>query len=292
MNHEDLKNLLQKYKNNNISLDETLNELKYLPFKKLPHAFVDTHRELRNGFPEVIYCPGKSIEQIIDIIKTLHNSNQNILATRCSKEIFLEVSKHFDRVEYFDQARIIFIDVVNKNSPRTQSKSESQYDKKILVMSAGTADTPVVEEAAVTARSFGFNVDVLYDVGVAGIHRLFQQINIIKQADIIIVVAGMEGALASVVAGLVDVPVIAVPTSVGYGANFSGITPLLSMLSSCAGGIAVVNIDNGFGAAYLACTIIRSFSNKITNNNITKDTITREIKDEFDKSNKEKSFIL
>ena len=247
MNKDELKKFLEDVKNDEITIDEAIDSLKELPFSEVGnYAKIDNHRALRNGYPEVIFCEGKSLEHINGIIlKMLEMGENNILATRASKEVYESISKITDQAEYYDLARIV---VVKRQEIQTSNKS-------ILVVTGGTADIPVAEEAAITAEVLGNSVERLYDVGVAGLHRLLAKLDIINKANVIICVAGMEGALASVVGGLVDVPVIAVPTSVGYGASFNGVAALLSMLNSCASGTSVVNIDNGFGAGYTASMI-------------------------------------
>ena len=242
----DLKKILEDVKNNNLDIDDALKKLKDLPYEDLGYAHIDHHRNLRNGFPEVIYCKGKSDEHILGIIERMNKKSTNILGTRCRKETFDKIAKIYPNAEYEEVSQILKI----KNE-----EIKKQGKGKILIITGGTSDIPVADEAYYTAKFFGNNVERLYDVGVAGIHRLLSHRNIIEEARVIVAVAGMEGALASVVGGLVDVPVIAVPTSVGYGANFDGLAPLLAMLNSCASGISVVNIDNGFGAGYLASTI-------------------------------------
>ncbi|MBP1926587.1 NCAIR mutase (PurE)-related protein [Sedimentibacter acidaminivorans] len=247
MNKDELKYFLEQVKNEEISVDSAVEKLKELPFTEIgDYAKIDNHRALRNGYPEVIFCQGKSLEHINGIIsKMLELGENNILATRASKEVYESVCKITDHAIYYDLARIIVI----------KRKEIIKTKKNILIMTGGTADIPVAEEAAVTAEVLGNSVERLYDVGVAGIHRLLARLDVICSANVIICVAGMEGALGSVVGGLVDVPVIAVPTSVGYGASFNGVAALLSMLNSCASGTSVVNIDNGFGAGYTASMI-------------------------------------
>lgn len=246
MNAEQLKALLTQVKNDDTSVEDALEQLKELPYHDLEYAKVDYHRELRNGFPEVIYSPGKSLDQIRGIVTDmLARSTGNILASRASEEVYTAIRELTPEAVYYKEAR----SVVVKREPYRVSEGT------IAVVSAGTSDIPVAEEAAVTAEVMGNRVRRLYDVGVAGIHRLLDNVDVINQARVIIVVAGMEGALASVVGGLTDKPVVAVPTSIGYGANFGGVSALLGMLTSCAGGIGVVNIDNGFGAACLASKI-------------------------------------
>ncbi|WP_414629353.1 nickel pincer cofactor biosynthesis protein LarB [Clostridium drakei] len=228
-----------------MDVEKALEKLQDLPFKDLGYAKIDNHREIRVGYPEVIYCAGKTVEQIKGIIEFMVTKKNNILGTRASKEVYEAVKSICPKAEYNEEARTITI----KNK---EMETNSTY---ISIVTAGTSDIPVAEEAAVTAEIFGNKVERIYDVGVAGIHRLFDRLEIIRQSKVIIVVAGMEGALASVLGGLVDKPVIAVPTSVGYGANFGGLSALLCMLNSCASGISVVNIDNGFGAGYLSSMI-------------------------------------
>ncbi len=213
-------------------------------------ACVDTGRLQRQGFPEAVYCPGKTVNQIIKIVQELFSVNRLVLATRADKKIYHRVKRIFSQAQYCEQARLIVI----KGKKFVLKKPSSRY---ILVITAGTADIPVAEEAALTAEVLGNNVTRLYDVGVAGIHRLFQHQEILQKAAAVVVCAGMEGALASVVGGLVSVPVVAVPTSVGYGASFQGVAALLTMLNSCASNVSVVNIDNGFGAGIIANLINR-----------------------------------
>ncbi|ABB15740.1 nickel pincer cofactor biosynthesis protein LarB [Carboxydothermus hydrogenoformans] len=247
MNEKKLRQLLISIQNKEISIDEGIARLKGLPFDDLGFAKVDHHRQLRQGFPEVVYCAGKTKEQIVAIMENLVNkSENNILATRASREVYEAVAKKIPDAVYYELARAIVV-----------WRGEQEKRGHILVISAGTSDIPVAEEAVITAEVMGNRVERLYDTGVAGIHRLLSQKEKLFAARVLIVVAGMEGALASVVAGLVDKPVIAVPTSVGYGANFGGLSALLTMLNSCASGVGVVNIDNGFGAGYLASLINR-----------------------------------
>ncbi len=246
MDKNQIVDLLNRFKNEEIMVEDVLEKLKKLPYGDLGYAKIDHHRGIRNGYPEVIYCEGKSLEHIQGIVKhMLKEKNVNILGTRASKEVYEGIKEITDNVEYHELARIV---VVKKEEFRKTSKN-------ILVVTGGTADIPVAEEAAITAEVLGNTVERLYDVGVAGLHRLLSNVDILFNANVIIAVAGMEGALASVVGGLVDKPVIAVPTSVGYGANFGGLSALLSMLNSSPSGTSVVNIDNGFGAGYLASMI-------------------------------------
>ncbi|MCD6546058.1 MAG: nickel pincer cofactor biosynthesis protein LarB [Thermotogae bacterium] len=245
----DLKEILLRVKNNEISVNEAeklIKNLKDPGYEDLGYAKVDHHREKRRGFPEVVFCQGKTPEQVVEIVKTLLKHHKNILATRADDKIFKKVSDKFKDARYNKIAKTIIIE--REPLPKVG---------KILIVSAGTSDLPVVEEVKESASLMGNNVEVLVDVGVAGIHRLFGNLDKLESARVIVVVAGMDGALPSVVAGLVDKPVIAVPTSVGYGANLNGLAPLLTMLNNCSGGIGVVNIDNGFGAAHLASLINR-----------------------------------
>lgn len=246
-----IKELLSQVKKGDVTVDDACERLKDLPFKDLGFANVDNHRALRTGFPEVIFCQGKTPEQIREIMTELVQRGGSIMGTRADKEDFEEVRKALPNACYFEAAGIIAV----MDSDETEETASPK--KNVTVVTAGTADMPVAEEAAVTAEILGNDVTRIYDVGVAGIHRLFDRLDKLRAADVIIVIAGMEGALASVVGGLVDVPVIAVPTSIGYGANLGGLSALLSMLNSCANGVGVVNIDNGFGAAYLASVINR-----------------------------------
>jgi NCAIR mutase (PurE)-related protein len=248
----DLKDLLSKVKKGTVSLEEALRHLRDLPYKDIGFARVDSHRALRCGFPEVIFCQGKTPQQVVDIARQLVRDKSDLLATRASQEIYQAMKGQFPDASYHEQARAITIN----RSARRPSKG------LILVVSAGTLDIPVAEEARVTAELMGNKVEALYDVGVAGIHRLLKHGELLTKARTIIVVAGMEGALAGVVAGLVNCPVIAVPTSIGYGASLFGIAPLLTMLNTCAAGVSVVNIDNGFGAGYVASLINQGAYNK------------------------------
>lgn len=218
-----------------------------LPYENLEFARVDHQRHLRRGFPEVVFCPGKTVEQIIAIIGRLAATGGTVLATRAEVAIFEAVKAVHPRAEYHSKARAVVI----------RSENEPDPTGCVAIVSAGTADLPVAEEAALTAELLGSRVERLFDVGVAGIHRLFDNWDVLSKAKVIVVVAGMEGALASVVGGLAVCPVIAVPTSIGYGAHFGGLAPLLTMLNSCASGVAVVNIDNGFGAGFIAALINR-----------------------------------
>jgi NCAIR mutase (PurE)-related protein len=245
-----LQKLLESVAAGDISPIAALDKLKHFDFEQVgDFAKIDHHRTLRTGFPEVIWGPGKTPDQIVEIIEAMRGRNSAVMATRIEPEVFEQLQQKIPDLCYYQKARIC---AISPNSPTRQ------HPGTVTIISAGTADLPVAEEAAVTAELCGFQVRRLWDVGVAGIHRLLSNRHVIADADVLIAVAGMEGALASVVAGLADCPVIAVPTSVGYGASFGGIAPLLTMLNSCAAGVGVVNIDNGFGAAILACQILRS----------------------------------
>ena len=242
----DIHKLLEQVKKDEISLQEAEELLKKLPYEDLGYAKLDHHRSLRSGFGEVVFCQGKSTEHLVTIYQRFYERDRNVLGTRASKEQYESVKEVLPMVEYDPLSRILAI-----------RQQQQERVGLIAVCTGGTSDIPVAEEAAQTAEFFGSNVLRVYDVGVAGIHRLLSKIEDIRQANCVIAVAGMEGALGSVVAGLVDKPVIALPTSVGYGASFGGISALLTMLNSCAEGLAVVNIDNGFGAGYIATQINR-----------------------------------
>ena len=242
----DVNQLLNAVKNGEVTIEEAENELKKLPYEDLGFAKLDHHRSLRRGFPEVIFCQGKTSEQIVKIFERFIAADAKVLATRASEQQYEEVRKAVPDAVYLKTPRLI-----------TYQLEKSEGIGKVAVCTAGTSDIPVAEEAACVAEFFGASVERFYDVGVAGIHRLLAVAPQIREANAVIAIAGMEGALASVIGGLVDKPVIAVPTSVGYGANFGGLSALLTMLNSCAEGISVVNIDNGFGAGYLAAQINR-----------------------------------
>ncbi len=241
MDKDLLKSWLTSVANGEMSPAEVLDKMAGFPYQDLGFAKVDSQRALRNGNAEVIYCPGKTQEQVVKIFQVLAGQSQNVMATRANRNLFLKIKAILPDVQYFEQPKIIAL-----------WRRRTMTSGKVGVISAGTADLNVAEEAAITAEILGSDVNRIYDVGVAGIHRLFDQQTIINECRVLIVTAGMEGALASVVGGLVDKPIIAVPTSIGYGANFKGVAPLLAMLNSCASGIAVVNIDNGFGAGVMA----------------------------------------
>jgi len=242
----DVKDILQSLKDGNISVDEAMGKIRYMPFEDLQYAVIDYNRELRVGCPEVIYGQGKTMDQIKGIVSNMKkNKAENILLTRVSEDAYEVVKEIYPDAKHYPVARLVSVE----ENPFPKNKG------LITVFSAGTVDIPVCEEAAVTAEFLGNDVERIYDVGVAGLHRLLSRLDKIKESNVLIVVAGMEGALPSVVGGLTDKPVIAVPTSMGYGANFGGMSALLCMLNSCASGVGVVNIDNGFGAGYLANNI-------------------------------------
>jgi NCAIR mutase (PurE)-related protein len=246
MDKKNVANILESYRTGVLSLEEAMDNLSILPYEDLEFAKLDHHRLIRQGFAEVVFCHGKTVAQVAAIVERLSKHNNNVLATRADKDMFDAVKKIVPEANYDETSRLIII------KRRENIIDETRF---ILVISAGTSDMPVAEEAAITAEVMGHKVKRVYDVGVAGIHRLLDQQKILMEANVVVVVAGMEGALASVVGGMIAKPVIAVPTSIGYGANFGGLAALLSMLNSCAAGVAVVNIDNGFGAGRLASII-------------------------------------
>ncbi len=246
MGKKELQILLESLLSGKITVEQALEQLAQLPYENLGYARLDHHRELRTGFPEVVFCQGKTVEQVAEIFARLAARSKVVLGTRAGSEAFKAVKEKCPEAVYHQIARCIVV----------SSSIDCEKKGNILVVSAGTADMPVAEEAAVSAEAMGLGVSRLYDVGVAGIHRLLEHCALLHQATVVIVVAGMEGALASVVGGLTRRPIIAVPTSVGYGANFGGLSALLAMLNSCASGVGVVNIDNGYGAASLAYAIV------------------------------------
>jgi NCAIR mutase (PurE)-related protein len=251
MNLERIRDLLRRVQEGELSAEDAFRALKWTPYEDLGYARVDTHRRLRTGFPEVVYCESKSIEQVCGIVERLLAHNDFVLATRVSSQQAEALQRQHPDAVHHQPARIVEVRSAARPQPAEGARS-------VMIIAAGTSDLPVAEEAAVTAECLGCRADRLYDVGVAGLHRLLDARDRIDAAGVIIVVAGMEGALASVVGGLVQQPVIAVPTSVGYGAAFQGLAALLAMLNSCAPGVAVVNIDNGFGAGYFASLINQS----------------------------------
>lgn len=247
MDKAHLTKLMEQVARGETKPEDAVEALKELPFEDLGFANIDHHRNLRTGYPEAVFCQGKKPEQIAAIMKELAQVNDNIIGTRATEGDFEAVREVLPEAEFYRDAGMIVL----------MKDALPKREGTIAVVTAGTADIPIAEEAAITAQCLGNKVDRIYDVGVAGIHRLFAKLDRIRSANVVIVVAGMEGALASVVGGLVERPVIAVPTSIGYGANLGGISALLSMLNSCANGVGIVNIDNGFGAAYLASNINR-----------------------------------
>ncbi|CCK79832.1 nickel pincer cofactor biosynthesis protein LarB [Desulfobacula toluolica] len=246
MNQNDLTKVLSLVAKGSLSVEDAQSKLKNISFENIDFAQIDHHRSLRKGFPEVIFGQGKTSEQIIEIMKKIIIHEEIVLVTRLKKEKAQKISSKIKGTQYFEDAKFMWF---KKNEPKITGCGQ------ILVMTAGTSDIPVAKEALLTAHAMGNEVESIFDVGVAGIHRLFAHQEKIMAAAVIIVVAGMEGALPSVVAGMVKAPVIAVPTSIGYGTNFGGMTALLGMLNSCSSNIAVVNIDNGFGAGFMASSI-------------------------------------
>lgn len=248
---DNIREILAGVQSGILTIEDAVAALKWAPYEDLGFARVDTHRHLRKGVPEVIYCAGKTAEQVVAIAGRLYERHGFVLGTRVSPEQFAALAEVFPEAVLHSPARIVEL----RAEPRPQLPADKPH---VLVVSAGTSDQPVAEEAAVTAEALGSRVERLYDCGVAGLHRILAARDALIKAKVLIVVAGMEGALPSVVGGLVDVPVIAVPTSVGYGASFQGVAALLGMLNSCASGVVVVNIDNGFGAGYVAHLMCRN----------------------------------
>lgn len=247
MNAGELETILKSIGDGSLSVNDAMEKLRNFTYSDLGFARIDHHRELRTGYPEIVYCAGKTPEQVKAIFTVMERNGNNIIGTRAGAKMFEYISPSFPDAVYYEIARIISIRKTEIVPPPS----------KIAVITAGTSDIPVAEEAAITAELLGNNVVRIYDAGVAGIHRLVDKLPEIRECRVAIVIAGMEGALASVVGGLVNMPVIAVPTSVGYGASFEGLSALLAMLTSCAAGITVVNIDNGFGAGFSASRINR-----------------------------------
>ncbi len=248
---------MEQVKNGEIGVDQAVEKLRHLPFEDLGFACLDHHRQIRRGFPEVIFCPGKTTEHIIKIFESLAAKGNNVLATRAEPDVFeaLVNTKKFPKVRYEKLARAIILE--QKDPPASKTV--------LPIVTAGTADLPVATEAKVTAEIMGQRTELICDVGVAGLHRLFKHLPKLQKANVVIVVAGMEGALASVVGGLMSCPVIAVPTSVGYGSAFEGLSALLTMLNSCAAGVTAVNIDNGFSAAVTATLINKKIESSTQN---------------------------
>jgi len=252
MDKKSLKKLLESLDKGELSIDDVLERLRTLPFEDIGYAKLDHHRTMRRGFPEVVFCLGKTEEQTLEIAGKFLKRQGLAVLTKVSPELSSALKRRFKtKVQYVPQARMVFL-----------GKTSERIKGKITVVTAGTSDIPVAEEAAVLCEKFGLKVSRIYDVGVAGVHRVLPSLPEINSSDVVIVVAGMEGALPSVIAGLTDKPVIAVPTSIGYGASFQGVTALLGMLCSCSPGIAIVNIDNGFGAGVFALSIIRLADSK------------------------------
>jgi NCAIR mutase (PurE)-related protein len=250
MDKNKIKNLLEEVEKGNKSVKEAFAILENLPFIDLGFAKIDTHRELRMGAPEAIYCTNKTPTQIMQIIDRM-KTDSNIIATKVPEKSLKKIKKAYPDAKIYPEANLVFI-----------GKFPKKTIGRVVILTAGTSDIPVARESEITARSMGIKVETFFDVGVSGIHRILHIRNKLKDADIIIVIAGMEGALPSVVAGLIDTPIIAVPTSVGYGASFKGIAPLLTMLNSCAPGISVVNIDNGYSAGFFAAAVIKKMLEK------------------------------
>lgn len=242
----ELEQLLTSVQNGSISVGEAIQQLRRQPFEELGYAKLDTHRKLRSGFPEVVFCSGKTDEHLLSIYKQLYEEEGEVFGTRASREQYEMVKTVFPEASYDPVSRILKVE-----------QQKKQQAGLIAICTAGTADISVAEEAAQTAEFFGSRVERIYDVGVSGLHRLLSKLELIQSANCVVAVAGMEGALGSVIGGLVDKPVIAVPTSVGYGANMNGLSALLTMINSCANGVTVVNIDNGYGAGYVATQINR-----------------------------------
>ena len=251
MQEPEIKKLLENVERGKTGVAEAMKKLKNLPFEDIGFAKIDHHRSLRKGFPEVIFCQNKSVQQVEKIVGRMLENGSDVIATRASEEMFTAVKKIAKNAEYNKYSKTIVV-----------LKSKKAKKGKIAVLCAGTSDIPVAEEAAVVADAMGNKVEKIYDVGVAGLHRLLANMEKLSDANVIVIVAGMDGALPSVVSGITDKPIVAVPTSVGYGASFRGIAPLLTMLNACSPGVVVVNIDNGFGAGYFASMINKNFENK------------------------------
>ena len=243
MDKKELQMILQRLYDQKLSPDEVIKQLATLPYENLDFAKVDHHRSLRNGFAEVVYGKGKTAGQLVAIIQALYKAKSDILVTKLEHNVYENIQQELPPECIYDNISLTL--VLSKKQNRNKIG-------RIIIVSAGTADMPIAEEARITSEFFGSKTEKLFDVGVAGIHRLLEKINVLREARVIIVIAGMDGALASVVGGLVSSPVIAVPTSVGYGASFNGVSALLAMLNSCSSGVATVNIDNGFGAGCIA----------------------------------------
>ena len=245
MNVKEIEQLLQNVKEGKTEVNDALEALRTFPYTDLGFAKIDHHRELRTGYPEIVYCAGKTIEQVKEIFRLMAVKEKNVMGTRATPEMFEAVKSIIPEAVYYEVAKIISVKKIEITPP----------ESLIGILTAGTSDIPVAEEAAITAELLGNKTVRIYDAGVAGLHRLLDKLPEIRKCKVVVVIAGMEGALASVVGGLLDKPVIAVPTSVGYGANFGGVSALLTMLTCCATGVTVVNIDNGFGAGFAASMI-------------------------------------
>jgi len=254
MNAERLRTLLAEVRDGTLPLNDALAALKTWPYEDVGFARLDHHRSLRKGFPEVIFCEGKTPDQAAEIITRLAAANERVMATRASEEIYNAVKSRLPEAFYYEQARIILVE--RKAGGSTANRAEPAND--VVIATGGTADIPVAEEAAVTVEVLGFSVRREYDIGVAGVHRLLDRLEALQTARVIIAVAGMDGVLPTIISGLVGCPVIAVPTSVGYGTGLGGLAALLTMLNTCAPGLACVNIDNGFGAGVMASLILRA----------------------------------
>jgi len=252
MDAHKLKKILKKVKSGDMPVEEAIERLRSLPYDDIGCAKIDLHRAIRKGFPEVVFCQGKTCEQSVEIVQRLARHHAKVIATRVAPDVAERIAAAVKGCKYHETARLLVVD-----RPGEKTGGAANEAKYVMVLCAGTADIPVAEEAAVTAESMGSRVERSYDIGVAGLHRLLDQRENILKANVLIVAAGMEGALPSVVGGMVSCPVIAVPTSVGYGASFGGLSALLAMLNSCAAGVAVMNIDNGFGAGYFAHLVNR-----------------------------------
>ncbi len=254
MDSEATRNLLTRVEKGTLSVAAAMKRLRHMPYEPMGFAAIDHHRSLRQGYPETIFCEGKRPEQILAIIRRMTSAGHPVLATRATRQLFQAVKRMDRRAVYHDSARAITIQKITRPDRAKRSKAGGG----VLILTAGTSDIPVAEEAKITLEFLGESVETIYDVGVAGLHRLLDHRPRIEAARVLIVAAGMDGALASVIGGWVDKPIVAVPTSIGYGSSFGGIAALLTMLNSCAAGVAVVNIDNGFGAAMLAYRIMRT----------------------------------
>jgi hypothetical protein len=247
MDPKEIDALLRAVRDGGLTPEAAADRLRTLPYEDLGFARPDHHRALRRGFPEVVFGAGKTDEQVAAIVKSVADRGQNVLVTRTGALVHRLIAERFPAARHHEAARCVTVTV----------RPPEPLPGRVAVLCAGTSDVPVAEEAAVTAEFYGAAVDRVYDVGVAGLHRLLDNTALVREADVVVVAAGMEGALPSVVGGLVEAPVIAVPTSIGYGASFHGLAALLAMLNTCASGVAVVNIDNGFGAGYMASVILR-----------------------------------